>query len=457
MNLRIAIIAVASAILGYAVFSNPDTVTPVQAFYAAVIMILGMVPALVSLIDRTEARLIPLMMLHGLFYTFTFGLPALSEKTSWYSSEESITEALLVSILGLLCLYAGYYIARTAMRNLRPIRFLGSVSRESRKWIAWILFAVYLAFQAFPALSYIPSINMLSEPLVFLSIGILVSVWLDGELARGHFGLLAGAIAITLMIKLLSGSLAQPVLFLVFLGILYWNKKRTLPWRMIALSVAIVVVLNPVKMAYRAETWNIDPTELSFREKAELFWTVAENYYVNADRPFIEDPSTVNRLAHIAVLSYVVEMTPDPVPYWMGGSYRTLWTSFIPRILWPDKPQATIGQEFGHRYMLLGDSDEVTSFNLPWLPEFFANFGLAGVMLGMFGVGVLFRFLVHKFTAPASRTFEYVLGITITFQLFYAESNFALMIGGLVLTYIGVALILKAITFGTRPAAAPAR
>jgi predicted membrane protein len=63
---------------------------------------------------------------------------------------------------------------------------------------------------------------------------------------------------------------------------------------------------------------------------------------------------------------------------------------------------------------------------------------------------------VQKFSAPMHRTLEYVLGISLTFQLFYAESNFALMIGGLLLTFIAVALILKAISFGTRPAAAGA-
>lgn len=454
MNLRLLIAGACAAILAYAVlFSTSEALTEWQQLAAAVVMVLGFVPAMVSLSDATEARLTPLMTLHGLFYSFTFGLPALSQKTAWYSGPDSITEALVLAILGLICLYAGYYTFRSAFAGVRPIRFAGNVSAENRKWIAWVLFGAYLAFHLFPSLGAIPSINMLSEPLVYLALGILVSERLDGTLARGHFPLLVGALAVTFVIKLLSGSLAQPVLLIVFLGILHWNRKRRLPWRMIATSVAIVVLLNPIKMTYRGETWNIDPTELGFVEKAELFWESAESYYLDAERPFIEDASTVNRLAHIAVLSYVVEMTPERVPYWMGASYRTLLTSFIPRLLWPDKPQATVGQEFGHRYLLLNDTDEVTSFNLPWLPELYANFGIPGVLLGMFGVGVLFRFLVQKFTAPRDRTFEYVLGVTLTFQLFYAESNFALMIGGLLLTFIAVALILKAISFGTRPAA----
>lgn len=451
MKLRLLLLATSLGALGYALaFGRSGSIDELQALYAGVVIVLGMVPAMVSLVDAEEARLIPLMTLHGLFYSLTFGLPALSEKTRWFSDAESITDGLLMTVLGLLCLFVGYYASRTAFRKMKSIRFLGRVDPESRKWIAWILFGAYGALLAFPALGLLSSIRQLADPLGYLSIGILAALWLDGTLARGHFGLLLIAIVGTFVVKLLSGSLAQPVLFLVFLGIVYWNRTRRLPWRMMLLSMAIVVLLNPVKGAYRAETWSVDADALSTSQKAEIFWDAAEKYYLDADRQFIDDPGTVNRLAHIAVLSYVISTTPDPVPYWMGGSYRTLWTSFIPRLLWPDKPQATIGQEFGHRYMLLGDSDETTSFNLPWLPEFYANFGLLGVIFGMFGVGVLFRFLVQKFTAPPARVIEHILGVAITFQLFYAESNFALMIGGLLLTYVAVVVLLRGMMMGSR-------
>ena len=61
----------------------------------------------------------------------------------------------------------------------------------------------------------------------------------------------------------------------------------------------------------------------------------------------------------------------------------------------------------------------------------------------MFAVGVLFRFLVQKFSASVSRRIEYVLGISLTFSLFYAESNFALMAGGVLLTYIAFFVLLR--------------
>ncbi len=160
------------------------------------------------------------------------------------------------------------------------------------------------------------------------------------------------------------------------------------------------------------------------------------------------DTGVVNRLAHIATFRYVIAATPEIVPYWSGDSYRTLWTSFIPRALWPGKPQATIGQDFGHRYGLLETYDMGTSRNLPWLIEFYANFGTLGVLAGMFFVGVFFRILLQKLRVPTSVPMEHVLAVTITFSLFYAESNFALMVGGMLPVYIVFIVLVRLLTSG---------
>lgn len=436
----------------YAVFlQDYDTITPAQAGYATLIVMLGVLPGVVSLLDRREAGLMPLMPLHGLFYALTFGLPVFSSLTFWHISDaDAITDALVLTILGLICLYAGYYAFRRLYSRLRPIQFLNDVAPGQQVRIAWILYGMYLLLQFVPQLTSLPSVGQLSAPLGYLSIGILFMLALTKALPKEHLILLTAVIGFTLMIKLLSGSLAEPVFLLVFLGVLYWNKKRTIPWHFVMISVLIAILLNPVKSGYREKTWHSDSSSQSYSDKAFLFYQAAGDYYAGADVFSLvsEEAGTINRLAHISLFGYVINMTPEPVPYWLGGSYETLLTSFIPRMLWPDKPRATIGQEFGHRYSLLGAEDERTSFNFPWLPEFYANFGTFGVLGGMFAVGMLFRFLVQKFNAPISRSIEYVLGITITFSLFYAESNFALMVGGVFLTYLAFVVLLRLLTSG---------
>jgi hypothetical protein len=115
-------------------------------------------------------------------------------------------------------------------------------------------------------------------------------------------------------------------------------------------------------------------------------------------------------------------------------------------MIWHDKPVENTGQEFGHRYGYLNKGDLTTSQNLPWLTELYANFGVIGVLLGMFIIGVFFRFLVQKLSVHTNNGIENIVGFTIVFQLFFADSNFSLISGGVFLKYILSLLLLRALT-----------
>jgi hypothetical protein len=456
MKIRYVIILFAFLLLAiYASFiQDYETITQLQACYATLIVMLGVLPGVASLIDRREACLLPLMPLHGLFYAITFGLPVFSIKLDWSRvSSTVITDALALTIIGLICLYVGYYASRGLYSKfLRPIRFLNDLPLKRRIWVGWILYVMYMLFQLVPALESLPSVRQLSTPLGYLSTGIFFILALDNLVSKKHLIMLTGAVGSSIIIKLLSGSLAQSVFLLVFLGILYWGKKRSLPWGLIFISCSIAILLNPAKNNYREYT-NVEVNSVPQSNifKARMFYKATYDHYANDNSVSLGegiDTGVINRIGHsITAFADVINLTPDQVPYWLGGSYQTLWTSFIPRLFWPGKPQATIGNEFGHRYDMLAPIDKSTSHNLPWLPEFYANFGTLGVVVGMFAVGVLFRFLVQKLSVPISASTEYVLGATVTFSLFYAESNLALMVGAVLTPYLALLLLLRLLTY----------
>lgn len=427
-----------------------DSITSLQAAYATLIIILGVLPWLVVLKGKREAGLIPLMPLHGLFYVFSFGLPVLSNKTVWLASrEDEITDALVLTIFGLICLYIGYYSFRKFYVRLKPLP-ARNVSLHQQIRAAWIFFGLFLSFKFFPVLKTLPSVEQLSAPLGYLSLGILALLAFDKRLPRAHLVLFFVAVPFTLVITALSGSLATTVFFLIFFGVLYWNKKRRIPWHFFIISALVAIVLNPVKLNYRDVVWYDEGHSSSYFDKGKVMGSVLQDYYSGTDifSSVSEDTSTINRLAHISTFGLVISMTPDLVPYWAGESYHTLWTSFVPRVIWPDKPKSNIGQDFGHRYDFIGVGDYWTSINLPWLIEFYANFGMLGVLVGMFLVGLFFRILVQKFKVPVSSPMEHVLAVTVMFGLFYAESNLALMIGGVIPVYIAFFVLLRLMTRG---------
>jgi hypothetical protein len=127
-------------------------------------------------------------------------------------------------------------------------------------------------------------------------------------------------------------------------------------------------LFNPVKQQFRESTWYSQHETISIDKKMALLTVVVENHYSGKSIPeeLAKDRSVTNRMAHISLFAYTVYATPKYIPYWNGYTYYSLWTSYIPSILWPSKPHATIGQDFGHRYFLLQDYDRSTSINLPW-------------------------------------------------------------------------------------------
>ena len=83
---------------------------------------------------------------------------------------------------------------------------------------------------------------------------------------------------------------------------------------------------------------------------------------------------TNRRISHsFESLVIVSSKTPQDVLYRNGYSYNILKSKIIPRILWKDKPDDQLGNEFD-RYRILTDNQDIkdlnTSWNMPVLNEF---------------------------------------------------------------------------------------
>jgi hypothetical protein len=330
-------------------------------------------------------------------------------------------------------------------RTLRPVTIPGRLSPSRLRLVAWAGFAAHVAYTFMPAWQQVPSIGHFFQPLGWLAMGLLYLSWLQGRLPRAHaLVFFAFALPLELLGRLASGALYEFFVVVVFLSLVYWQVRRRIPWAVMAAAAVSFVLLNDVKFEYRGR---VSLAELDTRDVwtkvATLAEVLTERYGDLQRAPAEAAVSSVNRLGHIVVFAYVVETTPDTVPYWGGETYSFLLASVIPRFLWPEKPEAGFGNEFGRRYGFLHPRNYDTTINVPWLAEFYMNFGAAGVLVGMALVGAGFRFLVQKLSRPASSPAEYVLGLSLVFQLFYAESNLALMWGGLLLTFISLYLTVR--------------
>lgn len=259
---------------------------------------------------------------------------------------------------------------------------------------------------------------------------------------------LSGVTAIVLTFQLASGFVSGILTTVAVLFLSYWAVRRRASTAVVVSVVLVVIVALTIKGSateFRKYAWTLN-SRMTTSEKASLFFDVTVRRI--ADQGLGGAISggwraSAKRSANMDLLADVVRRTPDPVPYWHGKSYLSLVGLAIPRFLWPSKPTKNLGQEFGHRYSVLDAHDTHTSFNLPFLVEFFANFGEVGVVLGMLLVGLIYGLLTRLTNNPGQSAPLTIVGIVIMLPLLNVESDFSLIFGGLVLDGFALWLVLR--------------
>jgi hypothetical protein len=142
--------------------------------------------------------------------------------------------------------------------------------------------------------------------------------------------------------------------------------------------------------------------------------------------------SVLIRVSHFLVFAHVVEKTPEIIPYWRGETYRTLLWTPIPRVVYPNKPTKSLGQDFGHRYDILQPDDFSTALNLPQLVEMYVNFGSFGVIIGMYLIGIIYRIIYEIFKYQNAGDGGFLIGVYTLTALSLIESDFSLVFGNIV-------------------------
>jgi hypothetical protein len=94
-----------------------------------------------------------------------------------------------------------------------------------------------------------------------------------------------------------------------------------------------------------------------------------------------------------ANVELTVEHAGADIPFQDGGTLIGLIGSFIPRLLWPDKPDVPTGQLFNHTFM---HSDDDTYISPSHFGELYWNFGWPGIVFGMLFIGTLLGFIAAR-------------------------------------------------------------
>jgi hypothetical protein len=436
----------------------PDASVSSRFVIASLMLWLSAYPAWRHFTERAHG--IPYLPAMAAVYFCYYGLPAFRgplRARGMLLPEDQVENALELALLGEALLFAAFYATRQwkALPRLRlaldlesnATRLVGlSYATEAGRWL--------VARGAIPLEAGQAVVLLNAMPMVFA--GGLFLLLLRGRLRRSYLFAALPLVAFHLALDFATGSVAVPLMTLAGLLFLYVLERGRMPVAALAVIALVIVPSLGTKLEYR-RIISRHP-EMTTLDKVELFAGLVRDVMAPTGKTSMRDAgeATENRIDHLSAFAYVISRTPSTVPYWGGETYSTLAWTFVPRFLYPDKPQKTLGQDYGHRYGFIGPRDKNTSINLEQTVEMYANFGSWGVVLGMLLMGCIYRVLYRVLNHPdagdggiliAARTFTVLLNI---------ESDVSLVFGAIIQEAAVLALVLYLVAHRRRAAAGPA-
>lgn len=388
-----------------------------------------------------------------------------------------LTAAEAIVLAGALALIGGYQLA-TAVVGTRAAR------TPPADWSPWTILVVGIVLWAAG-----------TAAVYYWQIHIVVrrSVEIDNPLgAWGTMGLMLGRMIQPLGIMILAYAWARyrrlPVLLLllgvvaaqVLIGFLADSKETAMRAGLIAIIVLVMVqgrlpkawlagafmfvlFAFPVFQAYRAEVsgargYTNEKAAQNLGKVVGLAWSARDRVTEGTGGEQFRAQSFIERITLKNSINIVAERVGEDVEYQRGATLLPMVAVFIPRVIWPDKPDAAAGQVFNREFGISAYRDVYISPS--HLGELYWNFGWPGVLLGMALIGGLLGWINARCDLSAQPSLTRLLLIAVTIYSLCVRFEGSIAVEYIVWMRSIAAIALLHLLFARRPqrreAASPA-
>lgn len=178
----------------------------------------------------------------------------------------------------------------------------------------------------------------------------------------------------------------------------------------LAAAVAFVILVFPIFQAYRTEVHGnlgMARAEVAANLGRALELSLAAEDRVNSGRDRAQ--TFFERASVRGSLQVIVENAGNGVNFAHGETLTPLLATFLPKIIWSDKPSVATGQLMNRDFHVSEYAD--TYISPSHLGELYWNFGWSGVVFGMAVIGCFFGFIAARCNQADAKT---VTGLLVT-------------------------------------------
>jgi len=197
-----------------------------------------------------------------------------------------------------------------------------------------------------------------------------------------------------------------------------------IPVRWLVTALVAIALLFPILSAKRVvmtEELQLTRAQALPRTFEILLRTLEEGAAIETGKYEQSSETFLQRESVKSNVDLIIKGTAAGHPYKLGSTFEPLLYVFMPRVLWSDKPGGNSANLLNREFHISADPD--TFISPSHLGEWYWNFGLPGVIIGMALSGALLGYICVRFDPSSQTSITRVLVIIVTLYLLVARSE----------------------------------
>jgi hypothetical protein len=340
--------------------------------------------------------------------------------------------------LGSIMIYAGFRLGEKLGTRLQPLMIRAAPPADLPdgfvRATVWFSMACMATTQALLSFSQLPAaISVLVNITFSYSFGIGITV-AKPEMFRGARSRhVSSALLFFGGVGGIFRGMLDPIVRLASTTLMArWGYWRRLSRSLIVGTLAIYVIIQPIKAEFRAQTWVTrgSAQTAGYSERMDAWVTSFEHFWSGREASEETKSSALGRLMELDPIMHAFMFLPGRVQFAEGAGWLNILYAPIPRLFWADKPTT---DDFEQRYSVVfnrqtKEGARSTSILLPLVIDGYWNFGWSGVVFVTVLVG-LWVGVVQKMYAVKHWAIQ-AMGV--------AQLSELVVCGSLAITYSGI-------------------